>query len=703
MKSGYGTIYRFEYDATCNPFPSLGLLTTKCKVLILKRNYSGSIVDIPYGQASPVEIEYPASDDDIFYPLKGSSLSFKVLGGVINMDSIVSEDEQEYFVEYYRDNVIFWTGFITPEFCEEDIFLRYPAIEFKAIDGLGTLKGKEFTIDNKYPSGILSLLTTLQNSLKLLGFDYNLNVLLKMWYSTHSKTAYSTPLEQTYVFIPALKDVNFEYKTNVDLLLNISYIFNSFIYQNYGEWYFVKPKDLAFSINDASIFNTSGVLNTTTKKNIPIFRHGTDFLIISEPKRKLRRYYKQVQVDYNNSINKLLNGDFSMWDSTATPYTYTDTLTFIGGSQTETDFYAIDKFQGTGNAKRYLVYDELENKYNFAITATSSNDGYYSRSVAFADPQGFSFNIECKTGNPKFALLATQVIYSGGSPFIISYKFFDFTNNNWINWISGDPIPKYNKIDNYPSDFKYTLNFNIERPDFFVDPNQEAFYYIGIILYPEARVGFSGNESFYTKLLINGQAPNVLLDNTFITGKYAKLSKESIKIDNNKKASIVPSTIQVFNGDAFYHNGLRFEDDSNFKVIVDGNYTSTNYPHDVSGTITDGWKEREEDGKYSALELCSRNILNQYSDYRNIFTGTIIGKNLQYGAIYEFPNQGVLESRKFFPLSIKLNERDCTADVVLMELSSNEITGQMNISRYDTNGNLILSETSESKKKIVMG
>jgi hypothetical protein len=126
---GYGTKYRFEFDATCNPFGTL--LTTKGKVLILKKGYSGAITDIPYGQVSPVEIDYPTSDDDIFYPLKGSVLSFNVYGGIINMDSIISEDETEYFIEYYRDNVLFWSGFVSPELCEEDIFLKYPAIQFK--------------------------------------------------------------------------------------------------------------------------------------------------------------------------------------------------------------------------------------------------------------------------------------------------------------------------------------------------------------------------------------------------------------------------------------------------------------------------------------------------------------------------------------------------------------------------------------------
>jgi hypothetical protein len=700
MKTGYGTKYQFEFDATCKPFSNQPLKVTKCKVLILQKDYVGAVSEIPSGQVSPVVIEYPSADDDIFYPLKGSSLSFMVLGGVINMDSIIFEDEQEYFIEYYRDNVIFWTGFITPELCEEEIFLRNPAIEFKAIDGLGTLKGKEFTTDNKYPNGIITLFTMLQNSLKLLGFDYNINVLLKMWYSTHTKTDYSTPLEQTYIFTPATKDINFEYKSNVDLLLNISYIFNCLIYQNYGEWYFVKPKDLVFGVNDASIFNTSGVLNTSQKKEIPRLLHGTDFLIIAEPKRKLRRFYKHVQIDYNLSVNKILNGDFSMWDGTPTPYTYTNTLSFIGGSQTETDFYAIDKFEGLGAAKRYLVYNQLNNNYNIAITGSNSNEGYYLRGVRIADPEGFTLNLDCITGNPRFAVIATQVVYLGGQP-VVDYKSYNFEEDEWVSFVPPNgTIYKYIMPSEFfnPGEGIYNVSLNFKRPDFFVDPYKKGFYTVGVILYPEIRIGFNGFESFYSKVCINGIAPEIVLDDSSLTGNHLKLSKEILKTDNYKKASITPDPIEVFNGDAFYYNGVKYSDDSNLKVLVGGNYVSTSYPYkNESNVILDGWKERDEDEQYSVMELCARNTLSQYSDYRNIFTGTLIGKNLQYGAIYEFPNQGVLGGKKFFPLSIKLNERDCTADVVLMELSPNEITGQMSISRYDVNGNLVLAEFSPSK------
>ena len=50
-----------------------------------------------------------------------------------------------------------------------------------------------------------------------------------------------------------------------------------------------------------------------------------------------------------------------------------------------------------------------------------------------------------------------------------------------------------------------------------------------------------------------------------------------------------------------------------------------------------------------------------------------------------------------------MNERDNTAEIILMELSSNEITGKMTVSRYDTSGALLTADFTESKKKLRNG
>ena len=678
--TGYGTIYQFEFDATCNPFGAL--LTTKCKVLILKKAYNASIYTIPNGQVTPIEIDYPSADDDIFYPLKGSSLTFKVLGGVINMDSIISEDEQEYFIEYYRDNVLFWSGFVSPELCEEDVFLRYPAIEFKTIDGLGTLKNKVLKVDNKYPPGRLRLLDVLQNALKTIGYNYPLNALIKTWYNTHTKTDYSTPLEQTYVYTAALRDNNFQFKSNVDLVLDICNVFNSIIYQNYGEWHIVKPKDLTFGINGESKFDVNGTLNTSSKKTIPTLQHGTDFLIIAEPKRKIRRYYKKVEVEYEYASNKFFNGDFSTWVGTATPINRTDTLSLNTGTFTETEFLYINKsFLGT--PKTYLVYDTLNDKYTLALTSATTAGTVFGLTIDSNWGEGFSLSISCETKNPSFSI---QVGFTHNNA-RLTY-FYNFATGLWQN---SEYI--YTKSVNYPTEDIDLFSQSFQFPA--VMEGYELYNYttydVSVKLYAQARVGYTGYESWYNQILLNSPKPS------------KKTDKEITIIDNIKNASIIPPKKIVYSGDGYAKNLLQVEQDiSNYYVLTEGVFAPTMSPFQVLGPEyppTGGWYEREEADVYGVNELMARNILNQYSDYRNIFTGVLIGKDLQYGAIYEFPNQGVLNSRKFFPLSMKINERDCTAEVILMELSSNEITGQMTINRFDETGLLISANVSESKKK----
>jgi len=677
--TGYGTIYQFEFDGTCNPFGTL--LTTKGKVLILKKDYNGSIYTIPNGQVSPVEIDYPTADDDIFYPLKGSSLTFKVLGGVINMDSIISEDEKEYFLEYYRDAVLFWSGFVSPELCEEDIFLKYPAIEFKTIDGLGSLKNQKLKINNKYPAGILSLFEVIFNALKGIGYEYGLNVLAKVWNDNHTKTAYSTPLEQTYVYTSALRDNNFEFKDNVDLVLDICNLFNAFVYQNAGQWFFVKPKDLAFGVNQATKFSNQGVINTSTKATIPTLVHGTNFLIVAEPKRKIRRFYKYMEVEYEYGSNKFINGDFTLWNGTATPITKTAGMSLLAPGYTETLFKGFTKsFLGT--PKTYLVYDAVADKYILALTSALATGSVSFVGMSAGWNEGFNLSITSETNNPSFRLSITI-------PFVNSYQtyYYNFGNDTWQE----SPYI-YTKAVNYPSE-----DMNIYSKSFPFPPVLDAWsqynyksYAVDLVLYAQSSGG--GYETWYNQILLNAPKGSTLPD------------KEITKIDNIKNASIIPPKKVVYAGDAFTLNGVTtLQDYSNLYIYYSGDYFPSTWPvPSVLGPTyppTGGWYEREEEDKYGVNELTARNILNQYSDYRNIFTGTLIGKGLQYGAIYEFPLQGALNSKKFWPLSIKMNERDNTGEVVLMELSSNEITGQMTISRYDQSGLLIATKVSESKKK----
>ena len=644
---GYGTRYRFEFDGTCRPFGTL--LTTKCKVLILKKGYSGAITDIPYGQVSPVEIDYPTADDDIFYPIKGSVLSFKVLGGAINMDSIISEDETEYVLEYYRDNSLFWTGFVSPELCEEDIFLKTPEIEFKTIDGLSAFKNAILKQTNgRKLYGFNSFKDIIASALRFIGYNYNFNILLNLKNKNQDPSFRLLDVIGTYMNVYRQKG-NIPFTVDV-IFKQLCYIFNMVVFQNRGQWFFIKPKDLVFNLLTTQKYNNDGTyIGSDTIKQ---FYHGTDFLIISQPKRKIRRFYKQGQIDYQYyNGDTVLNSNFNIFAK-------------------DTIFNTQEKYQTDGNNQSAtltildnpvnpLPIDYLGFNYNNVFPCLNNATGEWN--VAFIDDTSYISRDEFVASDETFSFTAGALSYSGLEVKIVGTSSVQYWNGtSWQSTAVSRWIDTTITEANIAVPFSGTVTVKLFYTNDFSTQNQ-------IVTYLNV-------ESTY------GQ--NTVLPNNL----------ESTIAINPKNTSINPDVITIYNGSYI------LKQDGTTKIEDESNILST-----AITPLSEIYFERNEEYGYKIQELSVRNTLNQYSDYRNIFTGTIIGKGLEYGAIYNFPVQGALADKKFFPLSMRFNERDCTADVVFMELTSNEIDPSINCTLFDVNNNIVYQELSSSKKKIVMG
>lgn len=645
---GYGTIYRFEFDGFCNPFGTK--LITKGKVLIQKKGYSGSIIDIPYGQVTPVEIDYPTADDDIFYPIKGSVLSFKVLGGAINMDSIISEDETEYVLQYFRDNVLFWTGFVSPELCEEDIFLKHPAIEFKTIDGLSAFKNATLKETNgRKLYGYNSFKDIIASALRFIGYQYDFNILLKLKNKADIVTSYRIlDMIGTYANVYRTKG---NVPLGVDVMFkSLSYLFNLVVYQNRGQWFFIKPKDLVFNITTTDKYNSDGTyIGSDTIKQ---FYHGTDFLIVAEPKRKIRRFYKQSQIDYQyyNGDN-VLNSNFNIFTK-------------------DTVFNTEQKYQTDGNnqSSTLTILDNPVNPlglnylgFNYNNVFPCLNNATTEWNLAFPDTTSYISYDMYLASDETFSFTLGVLSYIGFEIKIVGFSSTQYWDGT--NWTS-TPTSRWGDSlfteTNIPVPFSGTVTIKMHYDTAFSAYNQIIYY-------------FNAESTYGEKTVL----PNNL---------------ESTIAVNPKNTSINPDNIEVYNG--------------SYIVKQDGTTIIEDESNIISSVITglsDIYYERNEEYGYKIQELSVRNTLNQYSDYRNIFSGTIIGKGLEYGAIYNFPVQGSLADKKFFPLSMKFNERDCTADVVFMELTSNEIEPSINCTLFDIEGNIVYQDLKSSKKKIVMG
>lgn len=648
---GYGTRYIFEFDGTCKPFGAL--LTVACKVLILKKGYSGAITTIPHGQVTPVEIDYPTADDDIFYPIKGSVLSFKVLGGAINMDSIISEDEKEYVLEYYRNGVLFWTGFVSPELCEEDIFLRYPAIEFKTIDGLSAFKTAILKENNgRKLYGINSFKDIIASALRFIGYNYSFNILLKLKNKNYQYFDRIIDVIGTYINVFREKG---NQPLSVDVIIkSICNIFNLIIYQNKGQWYIIKLKDLVFGNYTTDKYNDSGAYTGTG--SIRQFYHGTDFLIVAEPKRKIRRFYKQAQIDYQYyNGDSILNSNLNIFSKDGLGYTYakfqTDgagenaTLTTLDtASGTPPSAMAWNSFTASGDV--YPCLNNSSTDWNIAFTQLNA---YVEYSVYLASDELFSYTL----GVLSVIGFEIRLVESG-----FSTKYF--AGGTWT-----------------------TTQPSMTRSSFTSETNINLPHSGNVIFKMYFHPALAG---LYNQIFSYLNVEVTIGDKSIVP-----YNLESTIAVNPKDASINPNIISVYNGSQILkQDGITYiNDESN--IIADGFVLSEIY------------YERNEEYGYKIQELAIRNVLNQYSDYRNIFTGTIIGANLEYGAIYNFPVQGALADKKFFPLSMKMNERNCTAEVVFMELTSNEISPFINCTLFDNDGNIVYQNLSSSKKKIVTG
>lgn len=668
MKTGYGTIYQFEFDGTCAPFGAT--LVKKGKVLILKKGYNGSIYTIPYGQVSPVEIDYPTANDDIFYPVKGSSLSFKVLGGVINMDSIISEDETEYFLEYYRGSDIFWSGFVSPELCEEDIFLRYPAIEFKTIDALGSLNAITFKDNDGLKSyGMKSIKSMINSIFNGIGFDYKFNILTKMWTETMSTS--SNALTQAFVYLNIYRDRNGAPTLTSDILKSFAYLFNAIVYQDGGQWWFVKLKDLAFGQFTTDTYNKDG--SSATSQTIPVLSHGTDFLIIAQPRRKIRRFYKEASVKYKYfGYFKNLDNNFTIWDNDGTApsnvkiYGVSETTgePYEKNGNTIDRYYKFSTLRAGNNDPNYKFYTKVNSPVALSYFDSRIND-YALLMCADNSTQNLSRYVQFDSGavavGDVFSASVASITSNAYMEIILDGKYYNDSNGTWqttrigVGGFGANAIVLENIECPYAGNLYFRLFSNLS----YIQPTADSS-----VIYPFMACyhGFYVSKSKYNDYELN-------------------------TVTNIKNTSIIPETVTVYNGDKTIYQDAPTElvDFSNI-VLSDG-------------TATSSWFERAETNLYRIQELSARNILNQYSDYRNIFSGTIIGQNIRYGAIYRFPNQGALASKDFFPLSMKMNERDCTAEVIFMELTSNEIDPTINQSVYDDQGNVVYQGITSSKKK----
>lgn len=213
----YGLKYKLDYcDINSNPL----------RLEILERDYSG-IVYMIEGSEEPFILQVNNDKGDKSGYFQSTSADISIFADEhFNIDNLLSNDETQLRVDFYKSNVLAWTGFVVPDFFDEEIS-SVKIVNLTASDRLGTLKSA--TLEDL--SEMVTIQSLLSQSLAKTGLSLPLNTNVTFIRDRGTTVLSSNILSQR------LKDTKGRDVSCYDIIKSICVLTNSFITQQGGEWY----------------------------------------------------------------------------------------------------------------------------------------------------------------------------------------------------------------------------------------------------------------------------------------------------------------------------------------------------------------------------------------------------------------------------------------------------------------------------------
>lgn len=118
--------------------------------------------------------------------IRGSSLTIQLDAGldVRTYSDLIASDEREYLVEYYRDSVLLFTGWLNSDGFYEDFVETNWVLTLECVDGLGFLEDLSYVDDSGiYFTGNQTQLEIISNCLKRTGIEQNIYTNIDIYYT----------------------------------------------------------------------------------------------------------------------------------------------------------------------------------------------------------------------------------------------------------------------------------------------------------------------------------------------------------------------------------------------------------------------------------------------------------------------------------------------------------------------------------------
>lgn len=234
---------------------------------ISQKDFTGNAQQV-YGKIS---IE-KGSVKDHLDPIRGTGLSLSLEASKdISLEDLYTQDEQEFTVKLYKNNKIYFVGYLKPDGVFQDYTRDEWVINLDCVDGLGSLKNLSFVKESGLVfTGKMNGIDLIYNCLKRSGISLNINTSVNTLYDGLVASDNLDVLAKTYFNTDRfVKTDNNTIMSCEDVLKSVLDIFCAVITQKDGEWYVYKPNELY--INTYPLFRRYDLTNTfigTKKLNL---------------------------------------------------------------------------------------------------------------------------------------------------------------------------------------------------------------------------------------------------------------------------------------------------------------------------------------------------------------------------------------------------------------------------------------------------
>lgn len=245
----YGNIYKFMFDSQNG---------SAIEIIIAKDGYTGDLNVRPLGSAPVLKRD---NRDRIY----GTSLEINAECTVPGeYAQLYTSSAYEYKVSLYRDGVLIWSGFVTPElYSEPDRPVPYD-VQIVATDGLGELKFYDF-----YSNGMQTVKTHLMNMLLYTGMNRNITLINNLAFKSENDDSYQRS---------QLLDINLDLRhqneeTCYDVLQSILTSLNASITMQNNEWVVFRETDFIDLASESYViaFNAAN----GSSKSLPVRTFGS--------------------------------------------------------------------------------------------------------------------------------------------------------------------------------------------------------------------------------------------------------------------------------------------------------------------------------------------------------------------------------------------------------------------------------------------